>query len=63
MFMARALIIGSSGGIGAAVKNVLVKRGDEVVGLSRGVDGLDVTNEASIKQLFEVQQGQLFGKH
>lgn len=58
MFMASALIIGSTGGIGAAVKNVLVKRGDEVVGLSRSVDGLDVTNEASIKQLFEAHQGQ-----
>lgn len=44
----RALVIGASGGIGAAVAAVLAARGCEVVGLSRSVDGLDVTEEASV---------------
>lgn len=43
----RALVIGSSGGIGAALAAGLAGRA-EVVGLSRRHDGLDVTNEASI---------------
>ena len=46
--MQRSLIIGSSGGIGSA----LAKRwstDDEVVGLSRSEDGLDVTDEASVE--------------
>ena len=46
--MQRSLIIGSSGGIGSA----LAKRwstDDEVVGLSRSEDGLDMTDEASVE--------------
>lgn len=43
----RALVIGSSGGIGAALAAELAGRA-EVVGLSRRQDGLDVTDEASI---------------
>lgn len=43
----RALVIGSSGGIGAALCAALGPRG-EVIGLSRRGDGLDVTNEASV---------------
>lgn len=46
----RALVIGSSGGIGAAVAEALVARGVEVVGLSRSGDGLDVTDEASVEE-------------
>ena len=47
--MDKALIIGSSGGIGSAVAHTLTERGIAVTGLSRGRDGLDVTNEASIE--------------
>lgn len=43
----RALVVGSSGGIGAALVAALATRG-EVIGLSRRGDGLDVTDEASI---------------
>lgn len=43
----RALVIGSSGGIGAALVAALAAQG-EVVGLSRSQHGLDLTDEASI---------------
>ena len=43
----RSLVIGASGGIGAALVAALAHRG-EVVGLSRSVNGLDVADEASI---------------
>ncbi|MDZ4394588.1 SDR family NAD(P)-dependent oxidoreductase [Cypionkella sp.] len=43
----RALVIGASGGIGAALVAGLRTRG-EVVALSRAADGLDVTDEASV---------------
>lgn len=46
--MARALILGASGGIGAAITAALRARGDDVVTLSRSVDGLDVTDQASV---------------
>ncbi|SLN15646.1 C-factor [Pseudoruegeria aquimaris] len=46
--MERVLIIGSSGGIGAALAQASRARGAEVVGLSRSGDGLDVTDEASV---------------
>ena len=46
--MARALVIGASGGIGAALAAALAARGDEVTGLSRRADGLDATDEASV---------------
>jgi NAD(P)-dependent dehydrogenase (short-subunit alcohol dehydrogenase family) len=46
--MDRALVIGASGGIGAAVAAELAGRGCAVTGLSRSGDGLDVTDEASI---------------
>jgi NAD(P)-dependent dehydrogenase (short-subunit alcohol dehydrogenase family) len=45
--MARALVVGATGGIGRALTGALAARGEEVAGLSR-VDGLDVTEEASI---------------
>jgi NAD(P)-dependent dehydrogenase (short-subunit alcohol dehydrogenase family) len=44
----RALVIGSTGGIGAALVAALEARGAAVTGLSRRRDGLDVTGEASI---------------
>lgn len=43
----RALVLGSSGGIGSALVAALSGRG-EAVGLSRSGDGLDVTDEASV---------------
>lgn len=44
----RALIIGASGGIGAAVGAALAAAGTEVTRLSRREDGLDLTDEASV---------------
>lgn len=46
--MEKALIIGASGGIGAAITAELTARGVSVTGLSRRVDGLDVTDEDSV---------------
>lgn len=46
----RSLVIGSSGGIGAALAAGLAARG-QVIGLSRAGDGLDVTDEASIARV------------
>ncbi|WP_420568329.1 SDR family NAD(P)-dependent oxidoreductase [Thalassovita sp.] len=46
--MQRALIIGASGGIGGAIAAALGARGVTVRGLSRSVDGLDITDEASV---------------
>jgi NAD(P)-dependent dehydrogenase (short-subunit alcohol dehydrogenase family) len=44
----RVLVVGSSGAIGAALARAAAARGDEVVGLSRAQDGLDLTDEASV---------------
>nr|WP_245242920.1 SDR family NAD(P)-dependent oxidoreductase [Pararhodobacter sp. SW119] len=44
----RVLIIGASGGIGAALATEAEARGAEVTRLSRRIDGLDVTSEASV---------------
>lgn len=46
----RSLVIGATGGIGAALVARLALRG-EVVGLSRPGDGLDVTDEASVARV------------
>ncbi len=46
--MKNALIIGASGGIGAAVADTLQARGTAVTRLSRSADGLDVTDETSV---------------
>ena len=48
--MEKALIIGSSGGIGSALVQALEARGVHVTGLSRSRHGLDVTDEASVAQ-------------
>lgn len=48
----RALVIGSSGGIGAALMDELQARGARVTGLSRRKGGLDVTDEASVMAAF-----------
>ena len=44
----RALVIGASGGIGRAVVDALQTQGASVTQVSRRVDGLDVTNAASV---------------
>ncbi len=44
----RALVIGASGGIGAALVGALAGQGWKVTGLSRRADGFDVTDEAAI---------------
>ena len=49
--MENALIIGASGGIGAAVAQELSARGVAVTGLSRSVDGLDVTDPRSVARV------------
>lgn len=46
--MKRVLIIGDSGGIGAAVASELRVRGAQVVGLSRSGDGLDLCDERAV---------------
>ena len=54
----RALVIGSSGGIGGALCSALVQQGYDVVGLSRSVDGLDITDEANILDVFSGLEGE-----
>ena len=44
----QALVIGASGGIGAAVCDALRARGWAVIGLSRSEDGLDLCDEGSV---------------
>ncbi len=56
--MKRALVIGSSGGIGEALMASLQQRGYDVTGLSRRADGLDLTSEASIETTLGQLQGQ-----
>ncbi len=47
----RALVVGSSGGIGSALVTALTARGYAVTGVSRRGDGLDVTDEASVARV------------
>jgi len=46
--MERALVIGASGGIGAAVVAALRGRGVDVTGLSRSADGFDVADPEAV---------------
>ena len=48
--MKNVLILGASGGIGAALTGACTARGDIVTGLSRSSDGFDITDEASVGQ-------------
>ncbi len=51
MMEQRALVIGASGGIGAAIATALAARGVAVTGLSRRGDGLEITDETSVAAL------------
>lgn len=55
--MSRVLIIGASGGIGAALASACDARGDFVTGLSRSQDGLDVTDEPSVADALGALEG------
>lgn len=55
--MKQILIIGASGGVGSALRAAFEARGDQVTGLSRSVDGLDLTDEASVAQHFGALEG------
>lgn len=55
--MKNALVIGASGGIGRAVSDELRTRGYQVTGLSRSIDGLDVTDEGSVELHLERLDG------
>ena len=46
--MSRALVLGASGGVGAALAEALAARGVEVIGLSRSRDGLDLTRAETV---------------
>ncbi|MEH6772575.1 MAG: SDR family NAD(P)-dependent oxidoreductase [Cereibacter changlensis] len=52
----RSLVIGASGGIGAALLAAAAGQG-EAVGLSRSADGLDLTDEASVARLLGGLEG------
>ncbi|MCC5971915.1 MAG: SDR family NAD(P)-dependent oxidoreductase [Pararhodobacter sp.] len=54
----RVLVIGSSGGLGAALMRAARLRGDTVVGLSRSADGLDVADEASVATCLSALDGE-----
>jgi len=53
----RAVVIGSSGGIGSPLCAALTNQGWQVTGLSRSQNGLDVTSEASVEAALAPLQG------
>lgn len=55
--MKRVLILGASGGIGRAITSACRARGDVVTGLSRSVDGFDITDEESVAQHLSILEG------
>ncbi|QFT58727.1 C-factor [Sulfitobacter sp. THAF37] len=55
--MARLLVIGASGGIGAALAAAAGGRGDDVTELSRSRDGFDITDEASVAEHLGALEG------
>ena len=54
----RVLIIGASGGIGAALADAAEADGAEVARLSRQADGLDLTDEASVARHLTALDGE-----
>ncbi len=57
MLRSRALVIGASGGIGAALCEALAERGADVTGLSRSTDGFDFADPASVTSCLEAVAG------
>jgi NAD(P)-dependent dehydrogenase (short-subunit alcohol dehydrogenase family) len=55
--MQRALVIGASGGIGAALVSALQARGMAVTGLSRRDDKFDLTDETSVQKGLAALEG------
>ena len=55
--MDRALVVGASGGIGSAVAETLEAEGVSTTRLSRSADGLDLTDEASVKAVLGALDG------
>ncbi|MEL6410836.1 MAG: SDR family NAD(P)-dependent oxidoreductase [Pseudomonadota bacterium] len=55
--MKKALILGASGGIGSALVEALRGSGWSVTGLSRSVDGLDITDETSVDRILGAVDG------
>ena len=55
--MIDALVIGASGGIGAAVADAMEARGGKVTRVSRAADGLDVTDPASVARAMGALEG------
>ncbi len=51
--MTKSLILGSSGGIGAALAAALRAKGEDVTGLSRSGDGFDITDPDSVARHLE----------
>ena len=55
--MKRALVLGASGGIGAAVVDALGARDCAVTALSRSADGMDVTDEVQVEAALKSVEG------
>jgi NAD(P)-dependent dehydrogenase (short-subunit alcohol dehydrogenase family) len=55
--MGKSLILGASGGIGAALSAACKARGDEVTGLSRSEDGFEITREECVAEHFSRLNG------
>ena len=55
--MERALVVGSSGGIGSALASALEARGVSVTRLSRLIDGMDISDAGSVERAFAKLQG------
>ncbi|WP_164659498.1 SDR family NAD(P)-dependent oxidoreductase [Tropicibacter sp. Alg240-R139] len=55
--MEKALIIGATGGIGRALVAELEARGVSVAGLSRSIDGLDLTDPEAVERILGSVEG------
>ncbi|MEW9921212.1 SDR family NAD(P)-dependent oxidoreductase [Marimonas sp. MJW-29] len=55
--MSKTLILGASGGIGSALAAACAAKGEEVLHLSRSVDGFDITDEASVARHLGALEG------